>query len=118
MKTDLLNSDELPTWFTYPSDFVEQVQAGLGDIGPWQILKGQWLHVRHEGLKKRFPDRDLVPFARRLDDDDVACWDSRQPTHVFIVHDFSAPGWEERAEFSSFQAWMLAAQEDAKDYDD
>lgn len=117
MTTELLNLEELPEWFAYPDDFVRLLNSGITDIGPWQILQGQWLRVRCEGLKKRFPDRNLIPFARRLDSDDVACWDKRQPISVYIVHDFCAPGWEDRAEFGSFQAWYLAAQEDAKDYD-
>jgi len=82
-----------------------------------QFLEGQWLRVRLEGLRKRYPDRDLMPFARRLDNDDVACWDQKKPASVYIVHEFSAPGWEGRGECTSFQSWYLAAQEEARDYD-
>jgi hypothetical protein len=118
MKPDLLSAEEIPSWFAYPTDFLSVVQSGLRDIGAWQVLDGKWLRIRHEGLKKRFPDRDLVPFARRLDCDDVACWDSKSSPSVEVVHDFSAPGWEERDSFPSFQAWLLAAQEEAKGYDE
>jgi hypothetical protein len=114
---ELLDIHELPGWFTYPDDFLETIRNGVFDIGPWQFLYGTWLRVRYDGLKKRFPDRNLMPFARRLDNDDVACWDQRKPKTICIVHDFSAPGWENREEFPSYNAWLLAAQEAAKDYD-
>jgi hypothetical protein len=112
---DLLNAKELPTWFSYPEDFLELVRRGVVDIGPWQLLEGSWLRVRHDGLKKRFPARSLVPFARRVDCDDVACWDESRPQKVCVVHDFAAPGWEGREEYESFQAWYTAAQEEAGD---
>lgn len=117
MTKELLDATELPSWFAYPSDFLQEVQSGLLDIGPWQILLGKWLRVRHDGLKKRFPDRSLVPFARRLDNDDVACWDRDASGGVCVVHDFSAPGWERRAEYGSFAAWHQAARAEADDYD-
>jgi hypothetical protein len=47
---------------------------------------------------KRYPDRELVLFAVRQDNDDVACWDLDQG-NVAVVHDFSSPGFERRAEY-------------------
>jgi len=117
MVDELLDTTELPNWFAYPADFLQVVRSESLDIGPWQILLGKWLRVRNEGLKKRFPDRNLVPFARRLDNDDVACWDRGESGRVYIVHDFSAPGWEQRIEYGSFVAWYQAAREEAKGYD-
>lgn len=117
MNIELLKTEELPTWFSYPEDFLEALHGGLYDIGPWQILGGNWLRVRHQGLKKRFPDQDLVPFARRLDGDDVACWSGKSPQSVQVIHDFCAPGWEMRDSYPSFQVWLSVAQEEAKDYD-
>jgi hypothetical protein len=87
------------------------------DVGPWQILEGDWLRVRHLGLETRFSQRDLVPFARRLDYDDVACWDGTAPHSVHVIHDFCAPGCEVRERFPSFLTWLFTAQEEAKDYD-
>jgi hypothetical protein len=115
---DLLNRSELPSWFIYPSEFLNVVNDGVVDIGPWQFLTGQWLRVRILGLRKRFPDRELVPFARRLDSDDVACWDGHSLGAVSVVHDFCAPGWEKRESFDSFAAWYQSAQTEAENYDE
>lgn len=118
MTSKLLTIDELPAWFSYPAEFVDALDSGLFDIGPWQILNGDWLRVRYEGLKKRFPDRGFVPFARRLDGDDIACWESASFPEVRVIHDFCAPGWEDRDNYLSFKTWLEAAQEEAKDFDD
>lgn len=117
MMEELLDANALPDWFAYPADFLELFHSGMLDLGPWQILAGNWLRVRHDGLKKRFPARSLVPFARRLDNDDIACWEQGNPDRVCVVHDFSAPGWERRAEFDSFAAWRHAAEAEADRFD-
>jgi hypothetical protein len=113
---DMLEADEVPSGFSYPQDFIDAVESGVVDIGPWQILSGKWLRVRISGLRERFPGRQLVPFARRLDSDDVACWDLEQQGAVCVVHDFSAPGWEKRQGYESFSAWYADAQAEADDY--
>jgi hypothetical protein len=92
MNDAFVPEEQLPSWFSYPKEFIGAVESGVCDVGPWQILSGTWLIVRLEGLKKRFPDRDLVPFARRLDSDDVACWERTLPGAVQIIHDFAASG--------------------------
>lgn len=115
---DLLNKNELPDWFEYPQDFLAFVEKGDIDIGPWQLLEGKWLRVRNSGLKERFPGRNLVPFARRLDSDDLACWDHRAPSAVFLVHDFCAPDWEDRGQFDGFNQWLEMAKSDAEGWDE
>lgn len=117
---NLLNSELLPDWFQYPSSLVELLEEENIDFGPWQLLHGEWLAVRHTGLKKRFPDLELVPFARRLDNDDVACFDvscESSCPKVKIVHDFASPGWEDRGELDSFNAWLITAKEEAEEWD-
>lgn len=106
-----------PAWFEYPSELLSVIDAGSLDIGPWQILTGQWLEVRLWGLRKRFPDRDLVPFARRLDCDDVACFERASFPEVQNIHDFATPGWEQNEAYPSFGEWLSAAKRDAADYD-
>jgi hypothetical protein len=115
---NLLNLELLPDWFQYPSNLVELLEEKIIDFGSWQLLHGEWLEVRHAGFKKRFPNLYLVPFARRLDDDDVACFDiSCKSTFpkVKIVHDFASPGWEDRGEFDSFDAWLIGVKEEAEE---
>ena len=71
---------------------------------------------RFLGLRNRYPDRLLVPFAVRQDNDDVACWDIDQG-NVAVVHDFASPGWERRGEFPGFYDWLRQAIEDLIEFD-
>jgi hypothetical protein len=113
---DLLPPAELPNGFAYPAVLVQRVADGDLDVGPcWQILTRRWLGVRNEGLRKRFPERRLIPFARRLDNDDIACWDVGDSMRVHIVHDFAAPGWEQRESYANYDEWSRAALDDAED---
>lgn len=114
---ELLGGGDLPDGFEYPREFLRVVNLRLLDLEPWLILEGEQLLARHHGLSERFPDRLLVPFARRQDNDDIACWDlGQQDCGVAIVHDFASPGWERRAEYPDFNSWLRQAVEDLIDF--
>ncbi|MGW7350323.1 hypothetical protein [Streptomyces sp. NPDC054784] len=108
---DLLSSSELPNDFSYPLEFLRVVDLGLTNLEPWWIFDGAQLRTRMSGLKERFPERSLVPFARREDNDDIACWDLVNGG-VVVVHDFASPGWELQGRFSDFNTWLRRAVED------
>ena len=113
----LLNNEELPDWFHYPDNFLRIVEQGLLDFDPWIILTGAQLRTRFSGIKERFPTRELVPFARREDNDDVACWDKDKPGAVMIIHDFSGLGYENKVELHSFWDWLRSALEATIEYE-
>ena len=108
---DLLSIDDLPPDFEYPQEFIRVVELGLTNLEPWWIAQGQLLRDRFQGLRKRYPDRNLILFAVRQDNDDVAAWDIDQG-NVAVVHDFASPGFERRAEFPGFYDWFRQAVED------
>ena len=112
----LLRPDELPVGFSYPREFLRIVELGLLDLEPWRVLHGNLLRSRCTGLRRRYPERTLIPFAIRQDNDDVACWEVGSPG-VRVVHDFADPGWEDRASFPSFYAWLRAAIDDLIEFD-
>lgn len=67
------------------------------------------LEFRFNGLKQRYSTRKLVPFARRGDNDDVACLDATEQSNkpkIIIIHDWASPGYENRGEFDDFLAWV------------
>jgi hypothetical protein len=113
---DLLSQEDLPGGFVYPREFIRVVELGLTNLEPWWILLGQRLHQRTLGLRGRYPDRALVPFAKRQDNDDVSCWDL-DLGRVAIVHDFASPGFEKREEFTDFYAWFRRAVDDLIAFD-
>jgi len=116
-KTELLSANELPSGFAYPREFEHIVELGILNLEPWYIMQGEALRRCSAGLEQRYPARRLVPFARRQDNDDVACWQVEHPDEVFIIHDFASPGWEQRACYASFYDWLKQAVEDLIEFD-
>ncbi|HET6293163.1 MAG TPA: hypothetical protein VFG33_07310 [Kribbella sp.] len=108
---------DLPAGFSYPASFLRVVELGLVDLEPWCILDGERLNERYRGLQERYQARELVPFARRQDNDDVACWDVSEGSKVLIIHDFADLGWELRQVLPSFYAWLRQAVEDLIEFE-
>jgi len=84
---------------------------------------GQWFFLSERGarnnlLKQRslYSNRDVLPFARRLDRDDVAVVVLRDAAHpygsVLILHDDAIPGTEIELELGSIDEWFQHAQEE------
>lgn len=117
---DLLTAAEVPPGWTYPGAFRRLIARGLRHFEPWHILEGDRLRWRLAGLRQRYPERRLLPFAERQDRDDVACWDladPERPRRIAIIHDFASPGWEQRASLPDLAAWIRRAVEDMLTFD-
>lgn len=114
---NLLSEKELPPGFNYPRQFSHIVELGLTEIQPWCVLEGNPLRAAIAGLAQRYPDQKLIPFARRQDNDDIACWKVGANEEVFIIHDFASSGWEQRSRFPSFYDWFRRAIEDLIEFD-
>lgn len=108
----ILTPEELPEWFTYPPEFLNLIASGITLFDPWWIFDSGYGIQKLNGLRTRYPERNLVPFARDQSNDDVACWEKELPGKVVIVHDFADPGWEARKTFDTFHDWFRSAIED------
>ena len=64
---------------------------------------------RIKSLQERYPERKLVPFARRDDNDDIVCFDIDRGGRVQKIHDFASSGWEQRKDYESFWDWFREA---------
>ncbi len=118
--SELLPPTKLPAAFGYPAEFLRVVEQGLVDLEPWLILQGEELLVRHRGLRTRYPERRVVPFALRTDRDDVACWDLDVDLdgRVTVLGDFEVPGFERGEVYPTFYAWFRTAVEDFIEFDE
>ncbi len=112
-----LDDKDLPGNFSYPPEFKRIINQGLTDLDPWGIMQQPMLKERYLGMKSRYPDRHIIPFARRWDNDDVACFDLDKGGLVCIVHDFASPGWEARKFSGSIWDWFKIAVDDMIEYD-
>jgi hypothetical protein len=114
----ILEPHLLPPGFKYPASFVQFSSEPLPDLRPWRFLCADEPEYFVKGLRTRYPTRSLVPFARRTDNDDVACFDAASPEPepaVLFIHDFAEPGWELRGTARNFHEWLLVAQREARD---
>ena len=104
--------DISPSWFEYPSEYDWLVKHKLTDLEPWYLLDGDELISCMETIIKLYPSYDAVPFARRQDNDDVACWLRDQSGTVQIIHIYASPGWEKSEQFPNFWEWFRSAIEE------
>jgi hypothetical protein len=111
----LIAEDQLPPGFEYPREFLRIVELGLTNLEPWWVIEGDLLLERYRDLAKRYPAHTFVPFAIRVDCDDVACWDVGGG--VVIVHDFASEGREVRARYRDTYQWLKQAIEDLIEYE-
>lgn len=72
-----------------------------------------------DDLKRQYPSKSLVPFAKLEDTDDLACFDgfdgSGEPK-VLYIHAFASVGWEGRGEELDFNGWLTRAAGDHRAY--
>ncbi len=95
--------------FQYPQSIIKAVELNLVDFEFWYFMDEEKVESRINGLKKRYPGRKLIPFARRDDCDDIACFEVGKGEAVQIIHDFASEGYEQREEYKNFWDWMKTA---------
>lgn len=108
----LMAPSDLPVGFRYPYAARRLVEFGLVYFNLWRVMGALEARERMEGMASRYPGRSLVPFARREDNDDVACFEVGGGPRVLIVHDFASPGWEARGTLGSVWEWARLALDD------
>lgn len=117
MLNELLALEKSFQGFTYPKAFIKTVELNLIDFDIWHIMDEKQVMLRVEGLRQRYPKRMLIPFARREDNDDIACFEIGGGSKVFIIHDYASEGWEHRKEFSDFWDWFECVVKDLIAYE-
>ncbi|MGN2337630.1 hypothetical protein ACTFIN_05835 [Clostridium cagae] len=95
--------------FQYPDSFSKVIELNLLDFDLWYIMDEERVLNRLKGVTERYPNRKLIPFARRDDNDDIACFEVGKGEKVQIIHDFTSEGYEQRKEYNDFWAWLETA---------
>ena len=73
-------------------------------VGICWIQNGPYLCMRD--CRKDTQAESWIPFAKRGDCDDTACFEIGKGNKVQLIHDFAAEGWEQRKEFNDFWEWV------------
>lgn len=109
---EIFNVREIYKGYSYPKEFLKIVDLNLVDLDLWYLMTKEQVEIRIIGLKNRYPERQLVPFARRDDGDDIACFEIGKGNKVQIVHDFASAGYEQRKKYDCFWDWFKDAVEE------
>jgi hypothetical protein len=122
MKPYLYDKAVLPENFSFPQSYIEFVsQDEIPYLEPWWFLSefeedaNFWLNE----IKKQYPSRNLVPFAKYDTADDMVCFDGSDTSgnpKVFYVHTFASPGWEDRGEVENFDVWLEKTRAESAQY--
>lgn len=113
---DLLSENDLPAGFKYPKEFLWVLNLPVTNLKPWVFHSGIALQKRFEGMKERYPDRILIPFAFRQDCDEVACWDLNDHCKVKVIEDFTKANIKEDIVYATFLDWFAQAVNDMIDF--
>ncbi len=96
----------MPYEFEYPKEFLKLIELGLLDFEVWGIIDATDAVIRLEGLKKRYPEYKLIPFARCWSNDDIACFEVGKNNSVIVIHDYSDNAYKNRKEYETFLSWF------------
>lgn len=113
--------DVLPVGFNYPITYLSFIKEGHSNIYPWDFYYHEDLQFAYDGLRKRYPSRVVIPFAHRVDNDDVACFDAAEISDnpkVVIIHDWASEGWENRGVLENFVDWVSLAKIESQEWKD
>ena len=98
---------------TLPKGYQVAKDLNLVNLKPWHFVTDTEFEGLFEVVNKHYPIREVIPFARRDDNDDVACFVSRDPEQeagqVIIIHDFASLGYEVVARMKTFWDWFKYA---------
>lgn len=94
------------TEFEYPEAYEKLLELKLLDFDVWYLIPEEQAQRRLLALQERYPSRKLIPFARRDDNDDIACFEVGKENRVQIIHDFASLGFEQRAELQDLWEWV------------
>lgn len=108
---ELLRSDEVPGWFTYPTHFRSIVNQGLVDFHPWHMLPRENALIRLKWISQELPKLELVPFASRVDWGFDACFERGSGDSVMEIVADERP-YRVHKRFPSFEDWVRSAIED------
>lgn len=116
----------LPPAFRYPEPYLRMASSATQpDLYPWRLLgdHGSEIPFFLDIVRKRYPDKVLIPFARRDDSasGDLACFDGDDATgnpkiYFHVFGDTREVPWTKRFSIAGFSGWLQEAQQEAEEY--
>jgi len=92
-------------------------EDAMSSIAPWEMLDEGQIAIQTARLQNRLPGRTLIPIARRLDTDAVACFDKGPDgtgKSVLVVTGLDDPSFPAEVHYPGFSAWLDTALADGQ----
>lgn len=97
--------------FKYPDELERLISLKLINFDLWYLMTREQSTVIQEQLKRQCSSTELIPFARRGDNEDIACFEVRNNKRVVVLKNCEYLGYRPRQEFGSIWDWFRDAIE-------
>lgn len=97
--------------FKYPEKYISFLKdPSSKSFEPWMMLAHDEEDVDawHKILHKQYPVYSLIPFAKYMANDDVACFDLKNGD-IVIINSFSTIDCSCHGTYPDFEKWLTAA---------
>ncbi|MBC2183855.1 hypothetical protein HCB33_10855 [Listeria sp. FSL L7-0233] len=102
--------------YEYPESYEKLIDLGLVNFDIWFLMEKEQASSIYNGMQERYPKRKLIPFAKRADNDDTACFEIDKGSKIQLIHDFTTEGFEQRGEFEDLWEWLESAVKTMVEY--
>lgn len=109
MNHELLEIEEMD--FEYPEAIERLVALQLVNYDYWYLMKKEQAVEILSQIRKQCSHKKLIPFARRGDNDDVACFELGKGEKVVILRQSEFLGYRPYKIFESVWDWFRDAIE-------
>lgn len=113
MPFDLYPPEKLPPLFRYPDQFVQTAATmAPNHFYPWWFIQASTTAGQLSFELRQSDGRNLIPFAKTDEFDDIACFDGDDPSgNPRILIKSSTP--DRVYGYSDFKEWLMVATRDA-----
>ncbi|MCF7743604.1 hypothetical protein [Aeromonas veronii] len=106
--------------FDYPQGYLTFLESNISkDFEPWTMLAhyekrvDSWRKI----LSEQYPEYSLIPFAKYMANDDVACFDLKNDD-IVIINSFSTIDCSCHGTYPDFDKWLTAATAEHESWND
>lgn len=100
-----------------PSSLQNMNDLHISNIAPWHMYMNDDNRYAFDSLsvRNKHPNRLLIPIARNIADDTVACIDLDSDGRISVIHDGAIPGMPDECYYNTFDLWFLDAINELKE---
>jgi len=111
MNEEILNTDDFELVFHYPDALERLIALKLINFDLWYLMTREQSEVILRQLKMNCNRKGLIPFARRGDNEDIACFEIGNNEKVVVLKTCEFLGYRPRQVFDSVWDWLRDAIE-------